>query len=137
MGVAGIFGLVGGAFGGEAAVSYAGELGERLLQTPAIRAKVGQISAKQGVHLVTAVQLAGYYANRPAQFECILFQLASDKTVGGAAFETVKAIIAGIALGAVKDAFSQALAQPVASFIGAVNALEQKVESQLNAGQQG
>ena len=36
-----------------------------------------------------------------------------------------------------KDDLSQALAQPVANFIGAVNALEQKVESQLDAGQQG
>ena len=131
--VSGIFGFIGGFIGGSVAVNYAGEIGSRLLDVPQIRSEVAEITARQGLHLLTAVNFVNYYADHPSQFGSILFKFVTDKTVGEAAFESVKAIIAGLAVGKVQGAATQALIQPATNFIDAIDALVQNAEKNFNS----
>jgi RHS repeat-associated protein len=82
MAVSGVLGFVGGAIGGEVATAYAGQLGERLLQLPAIREEAAQITAGQGVHLASTVEFVGYYTDHPWSFFRILTKYVTQKSIG-------------------------------------------------------
>ncbi len=121
--LSGLFGLVGGLAGGEASWYYARGLGKRLLQIPAVRQETAEIGAAEGAHLATAVDFVEYYTAHPWKFFRITTAFVTEKSLGADAIGAARAIITGLALGKVQDVASAALAQPIADFIGAVDAL--------------
>ncbi len=121
--LSGLFGLVGGLAGGEASWYYARGLGRRLLQIPTVRQETAEIGAAEGAHLATAVDFVEYYTAHPWKFFRITTAFVTEKSLGADAIGAARSIITGLALGKVQDVVSAALAQPIADFIGAVDAL--------------
>jgi|GEM_PF-2846959 len=133
--VSGVLGFFGGVTGGEAAVSYAGEIGQRLIGYPAIRASMTEIANGQGVYTVGAVEFVQYYSEHPWQFANILTKFISEKSVGENLFETAKAIIGGLAVSRAQDTLVSVLVQPVSEFMQAFQALEQNIENNSGGNQ--
>jgi hypothetical protein len=113
----------------------AGEIGQRLWTYPTIRSAMSEIANGEGVHMVGAVEFVQYYADHPFQFANILMRFVSEKSIGENVFETVKAVIGGLAVGDVQDTLASVLAQPVAEFIQAFEAWNQNIINNFSGNQ--